>query len=173
MRVLSGVAVLMTLGCADHDVTTFTPAEESRDRGYQETTNTARQPRIEREALAPLRPYEACDTDSDCGSLSCLGLLGTQVCVAVGCLEEPTLCARGELCIAIETIEPRGVCALTGATDYCGRNCRDYLVCGLSADCVQNGCCGARNELGCASACETLDKMECEIDPRCPTECCG
>lgn len=162
--------LLLTWGCQP-DVTIITqPAE------FVPTSSAAAEgtePRIERQAIAPLQAYSPCDTNEQCGDLSCVQLLGASVCVAAGCAADPEICVPGETCVVSEHIEPAGVCALTGSSDFCGRNCRDYLVCSLSVECVDHGCCGLRTDDGCALACEMLSSLECEIDPRCGPECCG
>lgn len=137
-----------------------------------QNVGVAVQPRIERSAIVPLQAYELCSNNTECGALECVELLGSQVCMATGCSENENVCTAGETCVVSEQAAPDGVCALTGSSDFCGRNCRDYLVCSLSAECVRADCCGESSSTGCPSVCGSIPPLECSIDPRCSAECC-
>ena len=123
------------------------------------------------EKVARLTAYEACEEDSECDGLSCVSLLGSKVCTQTGCKDGPA-CGEGETCIVSAAIDPTGVCARTGASDFCGVSCRDALACSLNVKCIQAGCCDEVGEDGCPKSCEELKAMECEIAPQCPASCC-
>lgn len=124
--------------------------------------------------VAPLSAYAVCSSSDECGSLSCVSLLGQKVCATIGCATEPALCSAAEQCVVSPmAADGAGVCAHTGASDFCGRNCRDRLVCGLDAECVQAGCCGTSEMNGCPSVCGMMGRIECEVDPRCEATCCS
>ena len=118
-----------------------------------------------------LAAYDPCTSDAECGELECVDILGQQVCAETGCADG-TACAGNETCIVSDAIDPSGVCAHTGSAEVCGRACADPLRCGLDPECISAGCCGTMNEDGCPEVCASIEAMTCDIDPRCPTECC-
>lgn len=120
---------------------------------------------------AALEAYAPCASDEECGDLDCVDILGQQVCAQTGCADG-TACAGNETCIVSEAIDATGVCARTGSDQVCGRACADPLRCGLDPACITAGCCGTTNADGCPTVCRTIEPMTCDIDPRCPSECC-
>lgn len=174
-------ALTLTLGCGKSDEDSPLDNQDVESEGIDAGTDTptirlrgdtvVEQDLAERSTVQPLQAYELCEEDDDCGELSCVEMFGSSVCVAVGCADDETVCVSTESCVVSDAIHPEGVCALTGTSDYCGRHCRDFLVCGLDPECVTRSCCGTADG-ECPEACSALGAMECEIDPRCSAECC-
>jgi len=140
--------------------------------GCLDSEPSASQPNAERSQAATLEPYTPCESDDQCGDLSCVALLGKSVCVRVGCADDESACTAAETCV-VTALHESGVCAHSGSSNMCQTTCSDPLRCALDNECIRAGCCGEIAENGCPSVCANLGQIACQVDPRCGGECCA